>query len=262
MACGPSTDQRCGGSVGSRLGLVPVDVGVAKLEAELLVEPVGRDPGGPGGQVDAPSPLRLRLVDSRHGQRGADALAAGVLVDNDIFDPCPQPGGEREGDQGQHADDDVLAASDEQGGGLVTGDPGQALGVEWGCGLGELGQEASGSVDELVGDLMDRLDLHAHARTVSDRVGNSAPRACAVRTPLQPYRGPRSPKHKAPIRLERRVGVSSTSPVGLSVPYRTPDTPPSQTTAVSVTTAPNHNQGPSSRSHKSTEQPGCPALLG
>jgi hypothetical protein len=79
------------------LGLVPVDVGVAKLEAELLVEPVGRDPGSPGGQVDAPSPLRLRLVDCRHGQRGADALAAGVLVDNDIFDPCPQPGGEREG---------------------------------------------------------------------------------------------------------------------------------------------------------------------
>jgi hypothetical protein len=76
-----------------RLGLVSVDVGVAKLEAELLVEPVGRDPGGPGGQVDAPSPSRLRLVDCRHGQRGANALAAGVLVDNDIFDPCPQPGG-------------------------------------------------------------------------------------------------------------------------------------------------------------------------
>jgi Transposase DDE domain len=48
--------------VGSRLRLVPVDVGIAKLEAELLVEPVGRDPGG---QVDAPSPLRLRLVNCR-----------------------------------------------------------------------------------------------------------------------------------------------------------------------------------------------------
>src|SRR4029453_1762590 len=56
--------------------------------------------------------------------------------------------------------------------------------------------------------------------------------------------------------------VSSPEPVGLSVPYQTPDTPPPQTTEVSVTTAPNHNQGPSSRSRKSTEQPGCPALLG
>jgi len=74
------------------------------------------------------------LVDCRHGQRGADAVAAGVLVDNDIFDPCSQPGGKREGDQGQHADDDVLAAGDEQGDGLVIGHPGQALGVEWCCG--------------------------------------------------------------------------------------------------------------------------------
>jgi hypothetical protein len=102
--------------VGSRLGLVPVDVGVAKLKAELPVEPVGRDPGGPGGQV-------------------------------------------------------------EQGGGLVAGDPGQALGVEWCCGLGELGQETSGSFDESVGDLVDRLDLHAHTQTVPDRVVSSAPRA-------------------------------------------------------------------------------------
>jgi len=62
------------------------------------------------------APLRLCLVDCRHGQRGADALAAGVLVDNDIFDPCPQPGREREGDQGQHADDDGLATAWPQAG--------------------------------------------------------------------------------------------------------------------------------------------------
>jgi hypothetical protein len=112
-----------------RLWLIPVDVGVTKPEAELLVEPVGRDPGGPGGQVDAPSPLRLRLVDCRHGQGGADALAAGVLVDDDILDSCPEPGGEWEGDQSQHADDEALAAGDEQGDGLVAGDPDQVVGT-------------------------------------------------------------------------------------------------------------------------------------
>jgi hypothetical protein len=58
------------------------------------------------------------------------------------------------------------------------------------------------------------------------------------------------------------LGESSTSPVGLSVPYRTPDTPPSQITAVAVMTTPNSNQGPSWRSRNSTTQPGCPALLG
>jgi hypothetical protein len=58
------------------------------------------------------------------------------------------------------------------------------------------------------------------------------------------------------------LGVSFTSPVGLSVPYRTPVTPPSQITAVSVMTAANSIQGPSARCRNSTKQPGCPALLG
>lgn len=73
---------------------------------------------------------------------------------------------------------------------------------------------------------------------------------------------PRSPKRKAPIRLKHRVRVSSTPPVGLSVPYRTPDTPPSQITPVSVRAAANSSQGPSARSRNNTTQPGCPALLG
>ena len=56
--------------------------------------------------------------------------------------------------------------------------------------------------------------------------------------------------------------MSSTSPVGLSVPYRTPDTPPSQNTAVSVRTAPNDIQGPSSRSRNSTDAARLPGLVG
>jgi hypothetical protein len=118
-------------ALGSRLlGPIPVEVGIAEPEAELLVEPIGRDPRGPRGQVDAPGALPLREVECRHGQGGADASAAGVLVDDHIFDPCPQPGGEREGDQGQHADDDAFAAGDEEGGGLVAGDPRQVIGAE------------------------------------------------------------------------------------------------------------------------------------
>jgi hypothetical protein len=119
----------------------------------------------------------LREVECRHGQGGVDASAAGVLVDDHIFDPCPQPGGEREADQGQHANDDALAAGDEEGGGLVAGDPRQVIGAERNCGAGKLGQEAACGVGELVGDLLDRLDLHAHARTVPDRLVSSAPRA-------------------------------------------------------------------------------------
>jgi hypothetical protein len=41
----------------------------------------------------------------------------------------------------------------------------------------EAGQEAACGVDELLGGLLDRLDLHAHARTVPDRVASPAPRA-------------------------------------------------------------------------------------
>jgi hypothetical protein len=67
---------------------------------------------------------------------------------------------------------------------------------------------------------------------------------------------------RVPSACSVALGASSTSPVGLSVPYRTPVTPPSQNTAVSVRTAPNDNQGPSWRSPNSTPQPGCPALLG
>ena len=59
----------------------------------------------------------------------------------------------------------------------MADDPGQAVGVERRCGPGELGEEPSGDVDELVGDLVDCFDLHAHARTVPDRVVSSAPRA-------------------------------------------------------------------------------------
>jgi hypothetical protein len=54
-------------------------------------------------------------------ERGADAPVPDVLVDNLIFDLCLPPGREREGSQGQHADNDVLIVSDEEGGGLVTG---------------------------------------------------------------------------------------------------------------------------------------------
>ena len=141
-----------------QLGPVPVDVGVAELEAELLVEAVGRHPRSPRGQVDAASALLLRQIDRGHGQGGADALAAGVLVDNHILDSRPQSGGEWEGDQGEHADDDASAAGDEEGDGLVADDPGQAVGVERRCGPGELEEEPSGGVDQLVGDLVDCFD--------------------------------------------------------------------------------------------------------
>ena len=39
----------------------------------------------------------------------------------------------------------------------MADDPGQIVDAEWGGGLGELGQEPSGGVDELVVDLVDRL---------------------------------------------------------------------------------------------------------
>jgi hypothetical protein len=60
----------------------------------------------------------------------------------------------------------------------------------------------------------------------------------------------------APCRL---AVVECEGPVRLQ---RTPDTPGSQYTPVSVRTAPNDNQSPSWRSRNSTTQPGCPALLG
>ena len=66
--------------------MTPVDVGVAEPKAELLVEAVGRKPRGAAGQVDTASALLLRQVNGGHGQGCADAVAAGVLVDSDMFD--------------------------------------------------------------------------------------------------------------------------------------------------------------------------------
>lgn len=99
MPCGPGTDQ-CRGSLSVveaargrwQLGMIPVDVGIAEPEAELLVEVVGRYPRGAGGQVDAASALLLRQVNRGHGQGCAHAVAAGVLFDNDMFDRIASSG--------------------------------------------------------------------------------------------------------------------------------------------------------------------------
>jgi len=116
-----------------RSGLVPVDIGVAELEAELLVEPVGVHPRGARGQIDVAGALLLRQAKGRHRQGSADALAACVLVDDDILDPCSEAGRQREGDEGEHADDGALAAGDEQRVGLVVGDSGKVVSAKWCC---------------------------------------------------------------------------------------------------------------------------------
>ena len=41
-------------------------------------------------------------------QSGADASPACVLVDHDVLDPCPDPGGDPEPGQGEAAQDLVL----------------------------------------------------------------------------------------------------------------------------------------------------------
>src|SRR5829696_9707295 len=67
------------------LGLIPGDVGVAEPKAELLVEVVAATREA----REVRSMLRrllLRQVNRGHGQGCADAVAAGVLVDNDMFD--------------------------------------------------------------------------------------------------------------------------------------------------------------------------------
>lgn len=69
-----------------------VDAGVAEPEAELLVEAVGRYPRGAGGQVDAASALLLRQVNRGHDQGCGDAVAAGVPVDNAMFDRIANSG--------------------------------------------------------------------------------------------------------------------------------------------------------------------------
>jgi hypothetical protein len=80
----------------------------------------------------------LRQVECSHGKGAADTSATGVLVDHDILNPGPQSGREGEGDQGQHASDGAVAPGDEQGGGLVTDDPDQVVGVQWRGRAGEL----------------------------------------------------------------------------------------------------------------------------
>jgi hypothetical protein len=57
---------------------------------------------------------------------------------------------------------------DEQGVGLVVGDPCQVVGTGSGCRAGKLRQEAPGGLHQLVGDLVDRFDVDTHGRTVSE----------------------------------------------------------------------------------------------
>src|SRR6266545_838524 len=143
-------------------GLVPVDVGVAELEAELLVETVGSHPRGTRGEVDATGALILGQAQRRHRQGGADTLATGGLVDDDILDSRSHPGGERKGDEGEHADDGALAACDEQRGGLMLRDPGKPVGTERRRRAGQLREQSPGGLDQLVGDSTDGFNLDAH----------------------------------------------------------------------------------------------------
>jgi hypothetical protein len=125
------------------------------LEAELLVETVGGLPRGARGEIDAAGALLLRQAKGRHRQGGADALAACVLVDDDILDPRSQPRGKREDDEGEHADDGALAAGDEQGDGLVIDGPGEVLGAEWRRRAGQLRKQAPAGLHDFIGRLAD-----------------------------------------------------------------------------------------------------------
>jgi len=114
------------------------------------------------GQVDVASSLLARQVDGRHRQGGTDAVAACLLVDYDILDPRPQTRRQREGDEGEHADDGALVAGDEQRVGLMVDDPGKLVGVKRRRCAGQLWEEAPAGLDEFVGHLADGFDLDAH----------------------------------------------------------------------------------------------------
>jgi hypothetical protein len=152
--------------------LVAVDVDLAEPEAEPLVQAVGGHPRGPRGQVDIAGALPLGQRERRHRQRGGDPLAAGLLVDHDVLDPRPQPGGEREHDQGQHPDDAPFPAGHEQGGPLVADDAAELASTGWRRRPRQLRQQPPAGLDDLVGDPRHGLDLDAHRRTVRHRARN------------------------------------------------------------------------------------------
>ena len=84
---------------------VAVDVGVAGVEADALVEAVGRLPLRARREVDLLGAAPAGLVERRPAERLADAVATRCGVDDDVVDPRLQPGRERVHRQREAADD-------------------------------------------------------------------------------------------------------------------------------------------------------------
>jgi arginase len=108
----------------------PVDARVPELEAQPLVQPVGCFPRRPRGQVDGPGARGAGQPDRLPAQRRADPLAAGGLIDHHVLDPGPEPGGDRERHQRQHADDPARRAGHQEAVAVPGRDPPHRGGVE------------------------------------------------------------------------------------------------------------------------------------
>ena len=103
--------------------LEAVDVGVAGLEADPLVEAVGRLPARSRGQVDGAGPQAAGQVQREPVELLAHPPTAGGAVDDDVLDPGPDPG--RDGEHHQRhgpQDGPVVVAGEQQMAGVGGGD--------------------------------------------------------------------------------------------------------------------------------------------
>ena len=91
-----------------------IKIRLVVLEAELLVELIGRDAFGVRCQVNRADAQSAGVLDAGFCQRLTDALAALGFIHDDIFDPGFQSAGDAEHGQGRHADDCLVSLTGEE----------------------------------------------------------------------------------------------------------------------------------------------------
>ena len=144
----------------SGVELEPVDVGLAPLESDPLVEPVGDFARRPRGEVDRPAAGEAGHIEGGLGEGSADSPATEGFVDDDVLDQPAHRSGDAEDDEGEGADDLLADACDQQRAVRLLDDCRQLVG----CGRrrrgGQLRDHPGECSDEIGRDARRRIDRH------------------------------------------------------------------------------------------------------
>jgi len=137
-------------------------------EAVFFIEEVCFLPRRARGEVHGTGSPLVRYVQSGVDQGRGDPLASVFLIDDDIFDPCPRPGRDRENGKRRRSDDVMsLRSGDEQEGVRVVDDRLQSLGIKVRTRreLSEKGNEAIEHLGRYLAHLLDRTGVVRHVAT-------------------------------------------------------------------------------------------------